>query len=160
MTQAANATAVSMEINRTRALELRLAGKTYREIRDELRDAATGEPMSLTRVYEYVQEGLAEAREVTAETATAVRHLEVERCDRLLKKLDGLPFSARVADSILKTMERRSKYLGLDAPTKWEGSGPNGAPLLPPGGVVIQLVSPGQVPPPAPAPVDVATDGE
>lgn len=155
MTQAAGATTVNAELNRAKALELRLRGKTYRQIaaEGELK-GEDGQPLSLTRVYELVQEGLAAARTETAENAQAVKELEIERCDRLLDKLEGLPFSARVADSILRVMERRSRLQGLDAPTKWEGSGPGGAPLLPPGGVVIEFVSPAHGPDgqPLPAP--------
>lgn len=153
MSQAASATSVNAELNRAKALELRLRGKTYRQIaaEGELK-GDDGAPLSLTRVYELVQEGLAAARVDTAENAQAVKELEIERCDRLLDKLENLTFTARVADSILRVMERRSRLQGLDAPTKWEGSGPGGAPLLPPGGVVIEFVSPSPGPDGQPLP--------
>lgn len=111
--------------NRAKALGLRIDGASYREI-------ARGVPCSLGQAHAYVQEALDEERQVVRERAEVVRELELGRLDRMYMKLmatQGASTNPRVVDTLLRIQERRARLLGLDAPTKWEGSGPDGGPI-------------------------------
>lgn len=100
---------------RKQAMELRLSGLTYVQI---------GEVMGVSKqaAHHLVLAVLAATRRRTAEVAEDVRDLEVARLDALVGALWDKREDPRVADSILKTMERRAKLLGLDAASKSEVS--------------------------------------
>jgi hypothetical protein len=93
-----------------RALELRKAGLTFRQI---------GAEMGVTeqRAHQIVTQELARLNARRAEDAEAVTRLEVERLDALLatvwpKALEGdLP----AFDRVLAVLARRAKLLGIDA---------------------------------------------
>lgn len=92
---------------------MRIQGKTYQQIGDAL-------GVTLPRAYQLVSERLATLETKTKEDAEKVRQLEVERLDFLLEKMmeqaaDG---DQGAVDRILRIQERRTRYLGLDAPTK------------------------------------------
>ena len=109
------------------ALELRLKGRSLREIADELgfHDESS--------VHRSISGALARTAK---EPADEVRLLELERLDKLLQRveevLEATPTecehcgAASVAahlkaiDTATKLMDRRSKYIGLDAPTRSE----------------------------------------
>lgn len=98
---------------RKTALDLRREGLSYRRIA-----ALMGR--DLKGVYEDVQAAIAA---IPAESAEQVRAMELERLDRMLTP--ALRKLVRMADpdaiaSTLKIMDRRAKYLGLDAPKKVE----------------------------------------
>ncbi len=106
-----------------KALELRKAGVPYQTIADQLGYSDRGS------AYNSVQTAL---KKTLAEPADEVRRLELERLDALLM---GMYPQARkgnqgAVDRCLRIMERRAKLLGLDAPTKAELSGKDGAPLV------------------------------
>lgn len=93
---------------RARALDLRKRGLSFWEISQEL-------GCSKSRAHDYVTRAIAD---LTVEGAEAVRRLEVERCDVMIKALwpdveSGDPVAIRTA---LRVMERRARYQGLDAP--------------------------------------------
>jgi len=103
---------------RVKALSLRRAGATYQQIA-----AATG--VSLETAYSDVQAELSALRLQTVEDATAVRELELRRLDDYTRALTPRAAQGDIAavTTLLKVQERRSKYLGLDAPTKQEITG-------------------------------------
>lgn len=104
------------------AIELKLAGASYRAIADRL---GYGGPSG---AYKAVITGLKEAVREPAEELVTV---ELERLDRIF--LGHWPAAIRgnkaATDACIKVMERRAKLLGLDAPTKVENTGANGEPI-------------------------------
>jgi hypothetical protein len=95
-----------------KALELRKAGATYDQIASSLGLA------DRSGAYRMVQGAI---KEITREPAEDVRTLELERLDALMMahwaKAKADP---RVAVVVLQILDRRSRYLGLDAPKKIE----------------------------------------
>ena len=105
--------AIERAKRRAQALELRAAGRKYREIAETL---------------DYSSPQHAH-RDVKTELDALVKGpaLEVlsEELDRLDKMLQGLWSEARrgnvhAVDRVLRIMERRARYLGLDAPDRVE----------------------------------------
>ena len=95
------------------AVELRAAGKTYRQIA-----ALTG--VSVRMAFEDVKDGLADHVASYAEQAGEVRGLELARLDRLWRRAEELLDSddddgAKAIGAALRIMERRARLLGLDA---------------------------------------------
>lgn len=160
MTQVAKPETIAIEDWRLVALDLRRAGKNFREIAAELK--AMGGPGSTSRAHELVIDGLKDLREQCREAAQDVRDTSILQCDGMIevlwKRLNPLPTdkqisartAARLVDSILRVQDRKARYLGLDAPKRIEATGAGGAALLPPGSVTIQLVAPGEPLPPPP----------
>lgn len=136
--------AVMVEVaeRRAKAVKLRLAGKTWQAIVDELGYASTG------AAHTDVKRALDAARKDLALVTEQHRELELQRLDdleakvrsvldgahvtvqhgRVVKDDDGTPLPdhdplMRAADRLLKIAERRSKLLGLDQPIKHEVSG-------------------------------------
>lgn len=100
---------------RKQALELRKSGATFAQIGQALE-------LSEARAHQLVKDELSRLRAVCAEEAENVRHLELERLDKMQLALssklkDGQP---EAINSALRLMERRAKLLGLDAPKKVE----------------------------------------
>lgn len=93
------------------ALELRKAGATYAAIA-----AALGYE-STSSAYKAVMTAI---RAIYREPAEEVRELEIARCDEMLRALwpGVMAGDAKKVNAALRVMERRSKYLGLDAPQK------------------------------------------
>ena len=89
------------------AVKLRLAGLTYQAIGDKI-------GVTKMRAYEYIAEEMVEIKRSTAEAAEQVKEFELHRLDAMLEKLWKRRGDARVADTILRLMDRRSRYLGLD----------------------------------------------
>ncbi len=92
-----------------RALELHLAGASYQKIATALGFA------SKSSAHEAVQKALASSRPVTI--AGEALETELARLDAMLVGLWAAARRGNVAavDRVLKIMERRSKYLGLDS---------------------------------------------
>ena len=119
-TRAVNATARE---NAWRALELRKAGRTYRQIAARLQ-------CSLGAAHKYVSSALAQLRGEVQESARELRELEIERLDDLERRLRARlkpgcseADCARLALAILRVSESRRKLLGLDAPQRVEMTG-------------------------------------
>ena len=95
---------------RYEAIQLRREGKSYRDI-----SAALG--CSVSTAFSDVQKELQEVRKKTREDAETVRDIELERLDLMLKALfpKAQAGDTKAACTILKIMDRRAKYLGLDA---------------------------------------------
>ena len=95
-----------------KALELRRAGATYDEIAQALGYAtAQGAYLAYNRAIKrtLVESGSEEARQS-----------ELDRCDRLQRAYwsKAMAGDIQAGNIILKVMDRRARYLGLDAPTK------------------------------------------
>lgn len=108
-----------------RALELRRMGKSYSEI-------ATALDLSKVHAHRLVHAGLEHAREQVASSADDLRAEEVSRLDAMLSGVwpDARKGHQGAVDRVLKIMERRSKLLGLDAPTRHSLGGDPNAPLI------------------------------
>lgn len=96
-----------------KALELRKRGLSYREIGKKL-------DVDHTTAYKDVMKELKRLARERDDSLDELRQLELERLDDLITALEPM---ARVGDptavnSYIKVMERRAKYLGLDAPEK------------------------------------------
>ena len=97
------------------ALELRKRGMSYAEIGEAI-------GMSLQGASDAVRRALERLRTEASEKAEDVRDLELARLDKLLKIAEAAAESGDISaiDRVLRIQERRSKYLGLDAPVKSE----------------------------------------
>lgn len=89
-----------------KALNLRQRGLSYHEIGKALR-------VSHSTAYDDVQDAL---REITREPAEAVLSIELSRLDAILTPMVDAAISGDqgAADRVLRIMDRRAKYLGLD----------------------------------------------
>lgn len=106
---------------RDRALELRKRGANYRQIAKAL-------GVSVGRTHTLVQEAIAA---IPKENAQAVLAIELEKLDLLEASL--MPLATKgdylAAGAIIKVMDRRARYLGLNAPEKRELTGEGGGPI-------------------------------
>lgn len=103
------------------ALELRKQGFTYEEI---------GTHLGVTRqaAHQMVKRAIKVISEEVHETADDVLQIELQRLDRMLIRLwrqafpkdENAEVNHRIVETMLKIMDRRAKYLGLDAATKHE----------------------------------------
>lgn len=102
-----------------RAVELRRAGASFRQIADELGYA------SVSSAYKAVMVAL---RKTLREPTDELRTLELERLDALTLVLWPKALQANLAaiDRLLRVMERRAKLSDLDAPTKIAPTTPDG----------------------------------
>lgn len=89
------------------ALNLRLAGANYRAIADKL-------GVSLTTAYHDVTDAL---KEMKREPSQAVLDMELHRLDQMLLGLwrQAVAGNVKAVGSCLRIMDRRARYLGLDA---------------------------------------------
>jgi hypothetical protein len=112
----ARASKASPEVveKRRQALELRKGGQHYPGIAESMGCA-------LSTAHGYVQDALTETLQ---EPADEVRELELTRLDMMIRTLwptvlGGSPSEKRNAiDRVIMLMDRRAKYLGLDAPQR------------------------------------------
>ena len=109
--RAPTGTAEKTAARRLQALELRKAGATYQQIGERLN-------ISANQAHLDVRRELQKLAEQSAELATEVRQMELERLDAMHL---GLWPEARkghlgAVDRVLRIMERRASLLGLDAP--------------------------------------------
>jgi len=101
--------------NMVDALKYRQAGKTYREIGKLL-------GVDHSTAYRYVMDSIAELKELSLEEAETVRTLALTRLDRALDAIQGKIDTGDLGaiNTMLRIEERRSKFEGLDTPTKAE----------------------------------------
>ncbi len=121
---AASAKRILAAQRRIQALDLRLQGKTYRQI---------GEAMDCSeqRAHKLVTCELARLNARRAEQVEELTRLEVERLDALLAAVwDGAMKGRRTCiDRALAIAQRRAKLLGLDAPSRKQIGNLNGEPF-------------------------------
>lgn len=97
-----------------RALELRLAGATYRDIAEAL-------DIAVSTAHADVAHALAD---IPRAEADALRALECRRLDALQAACWGPALDGDLAavDRVLRIIDRRARLLGLDAPTRLDVS--------------------------------------
>ncbi len=117
-----------------KALELRRMGKGYIEIA-----AALG--IGKSQAHRLVQAGLTDARAQISGEADELRAEELSRLDGMMSGVwpAARKGSVGAIDRVLRIMERRSRLLGLDAPTKVAETDPAGNAVGP---RQIELVAP------------------
>lgn len=139
-----------------RALNLRIAGKTLREIGDAL-------DMTVPGARKVILRALKRSDEAMAKQGAKHRELEAQRLNAMMAHLWDLAMGGvhvtpkigadgsvrktaeeasveaqnKAVDRILRIMERRAKLLGLDAPTKTELTGKDGGPVATTAQVVV-----------------------
>jgi hypothetical protein len=108
---------VQAAVRRKEAVDLRIEGKTYREIGQEL-------GVTPTRARQLVAEALAGLQKDTAESAEELRRLELDRLDQLQSGLweEAAGGNLKAVGAALKIMERRARLVGLDAPSRTENT--------------------------------------
>lgn len=99
-------------------VKLRKLGFTYREIGEQL-------GIDHTVVFDDVKRELDKSLKETAEDINSIRQMELDRIDSVLPKImmSARSGDLKAIDTMLKLMDRRSKYLGLDAAQKQEQAG-------------------------------------
>jgi len=123
MAQRLSARDAEMRARRTKALQLRAARLTYQQIADRLYNG------DRSNCYKDIQKAVEAAEK---EAATEVRAQEILLLDQIARPqikraLDG---DEKAATVLLRIMERRAKYLGLDAPTQIEQTGSGGFAVM------------------------------
>lgn len=98
---------IARQVKVGQALDLKIAGANFREIAKALQ-------IGLATAHKYVAEGLLQIRAENAEAVEDLRRLEVARLDAVLVKLWSKRDQPRVADTIIRLGERRSRLMGLD----------------------------------------------
>lgn len=109
------------------AVRLRDEGMGFEEIGTALGISRQG----ATKAYD---RGMALLEDETKELARHIRAAEARKLDRIERGLiatGAFQGNVPVALAALKVQERRAKLLGLDAPTKAELTGKDGAPIGP-----------------------------
>lgn len=137
MSQAALPQEVERQVTIGKALELRIGGANYRQIAGALK-------VSVGTAHAYVNEGLEQLRGANADAVEQLRYLEAARLDSLLVSLWSRRDSPRVADTILRISERRSRLLGLDVGRGSDDSPPAPANGVLPAQITITLVAPAE----------------
>lgn len=94
---------------RSRCVELRKAGHTYEEIAKEL-------GVSNVQAWRDIKKVIKDLNEKTALSAKEVIAIELERLDRMQLSVwpSAIDGNTNAIHAVLKIMERRAKYLGLD----------------------------------------------
>lgn len=102
---------------RVKALELRKDGKSYRAIAKLL-------GVDLRTAFDDVQAELRALREQATDAAEQVKDLELARCDEMTEALSSKvgKGDTQAIQANIRVMERRAKLLGIDAPTKTQGT--------------------------------------
>ena len=103
------------EINIDKAMTLRLQNLSYSEIAAEI-------GVSKATAFLYVKIAAKQAQKKYTEKADLIIVMELNKLDKLEKALreDAHAGDVRAASTILKIMERRSRLLGLDSPSRTE----------------------------------------
>ena len=124
MAQKASPYAVEKAVKEQRALDLRIARASYSRIGEELGMTEAG-------AHKLVQRSLARVQAKSAEEAQDVLAIELLTLDRMQLGLAPAAFKGNQAavDRVLRIMERRAKYLALDAPSRHEFTGKGGGPM-------------------------------
>jgi hypothetical protein len=121
---------LSVAERRRLAIEMKLRGMTWQAIADSLgyRGGRAAVAVDVNRALEHI----------IKEPATELVNQEVARLDRMLEGLypKATKGDARAADTVLRLMERRAKYLGLDKLP------PSTEVAVADGRVIIQFASP------------------
>jgi hypothetical protein len=114
MTESSTSARKVAAAERTRtAVKMRMAGAQYTEIAAQM-------GISKQAVWMLVKKSLEATRKITGESADLLRELELQRLDKLYLAMNKQAEQGNqgAVDRCIRIMERRSKLVGLDAPTK------------------------------------------
>jgi hypothetical protein len=116
-----SAARVQAQENRRKAVELRRAGLSFRQIAKEL-------GMSKSGCYKAVQRALTDIQKELDDSATLLCAQESDRLDTLQVNVwsQALKGDVKAIDRVLRIMERRARLLGLDKPQKVAPTTPDG----------------------------------
>ena len=105
-------------VRRLKAIELRMEGKTYSKIAEEI-------GVSKRQAYLDVKRAIKEAQDKYTEDGKTYITMDLRRMDKMLAALwEGAKAGDTASvDRVLKIMERKHKLLGLDAPQKKQLTG-------------------------------------
>lgn len=121
-----NSAEQATEIRRLKAWDLRVQGKTYREIGDAL-------GVSHVTAWDDVKQVSERMRSELSESAEHHRSIQLQRLDKaisvLMPMLDDPDRALEAMDRLDKLEKRRAALLGLDSPAKQELSGPAGGAI-------------------------------
>lgn len=108
---------------RNKVLELRMKGLTIRQIAEEAEVK-----VSPAQVHRDLERSMSELRKLELQEADELRTIELLRLEALQKALWDTAMGGDVGavDRLIRLSERRSKLLGLDAPTKVAPTSPDG----------------------------------
>lgn len=131
--QQARPDSVNSHENEEKALELRRAGASYRDIGRTM-------GVSVAIAHKYVTRGMKRLVARCEEKAEDVRSMELDRLDKLQLAIwpQATKGHLQAVDRMLKIMDQRAKLLGTYAPTKIAPTTPEGDEL-PPGPVIVAL---------------------
>jgi len=103
---------------RQKAFELRKSGASFVEIGKSL-------GISTQAAHQHVQKKIKALAKKTDEDAMEVMRMELERLDQMLLGLyrDAISGKVTAVDRVLKIMDRRAKFLGLDFDSRKPNSG-------------------------------------
>jgi hypothetical protein len=124
---------------RSRVLAYRRAGMTYEQIANQMvEDGREGVfkgslPSGWDARYAYkdVKRELEKLRDEMAEDVSAIRELEIQRLDEMIRNIWDQVESGELGayDRVLRIMKRRADLMGLDAPKRTELTGADGEPM-------------------------------
>jgi hypothetical protein len=121
-----NGASVQRTDRQVRAVELRIASYSYREIAAEM-------GIDVKTAHDLVSSSLRDSVERRNERSDELRVIEVERLDGMLRRLYPLATAAypdmAAVDRVLRISKRRCEIMGLDAPESVELSGKDGGPV-------------------------------
>ncbi len=105
-----SAAVIKRKQKQAEALRLRVGGADFPSIAKYL-------SVSLGSAYNYVTRGIAEMTEDAPEHADQIKQMELIRLDKMLLGVQKLAFAGdeKAIQTVLKIMDRRAKYLSLDA---------------------------------------------
>ena len=124
-----SAAKIKLALRRAQALSLRLQGGSYRDLAATMRQIAGVSPAYDARAAQRdVRHELDRLNAQNLELVEQVKRLELSRLDEMLagiydKATNGDTFAI---DRVLRIMERRAAYEGLDAPRKIAPTNPAG----------------------------------
>ncbi|MGP4995521.1 hypothetical protein [Glutamicibacter ardleyensis] len=124
MAQKTSANDVKTHARRIKALQLRAARLTYQQIADRLYNGDRG------NCYRDIQKAMSNQEK---EAVNEVRAQEILLLDELARPQIKKALETgddKAVTAVLRIMERRAKYLGLDAPTQVEQTGSGGFAVL------------------------------
>lgn len=112
---------IKTALRKAKALELRIAGLTYRQIAEYIKKefgddcpASYSERHCWNDIDDEIRKNRAQMQENTGQ----IIDIELQRLDKMLVVMmnQALSGDQKAVDRVLKIMERRSRYLGLDMP--------------------------------------------
>ena len=116
------ADAVARKTRNKKIFELRMAGASEASIADVV-------GLSAPRVHRILHEIIDNMNKTMEVRARHLLRMELERLDAMMLALWANKNDPRAGDTLLRIMERRAKYMGLDSPTKIDQTNRQDGPI-------------------------------